>query len=106
MKTKNTRVRLRDIKQGVTVYVANAISKSVTEHFITSRPYVEKHTKSEFVQSKKCYPGDNRYTVYECSDLDEFSLRDAGIINNAYNKNLTFFKRKHAEEHLRKAAYK
>ena len=94
MKTKNTRVRAKDIKQGVTIYVSHPVY-GIEKRLIESKPYTNKHTGSLFVDS---------ITQYETWDFkDNFSLNDAGISpGKGYNGRRSFFKLKHAEEWARK----
>ena len=94
MKTKNTRVRVKDIKQGITIYVSHPVY-GIDKHLIASKPYISKYVGSLFADSIK---------QYETWDFkDNFSLRDAGISpGEGYNGRRSFFKLKHAEEWARK----
>ena len=96
MKTKNTRVRVKDIKQGITIYVSHPVY-GIDKHLIASKPYISKYVGSLFADSIK---------QYETWDFkDNFSLRDAGISpGEGYNGRRSFFKLKHAKEWARKMA--
>jgi hypothetical protein len=90
MKTKNCKVRVKDIKQGVTVYRANFYGTE--KIFITGRPHLNKSTNSLFVDGKN-----------EDGRKIWFSLNDAGITaGESVNDKRTFFKRKHADGYIRK----
>jgi hypothetical protein len=86
MKTKNCRVRVDQIKNGVRVFTSHPVY-GIDERKVIGKPFISKYGKSLFV---KCY------TKY---GEDDFSLMDAGITaGNSYNYRRTFFKRKQAEE--------
>ena len=90
MKTKNVRVRVKDIKQGVQIFRSHPFF-GVEEIQVKSRPYNSSLVGSLFAKSASKY-GD-----------DTFSLSDAGIMNGeSYNDRRTFFKRKQAEEWAKK----
>lgn len=85
---KNTRVRVKDIKQGRTIYIAHPVY-GIKKVVIVGRPY--KLGGSLFA---KCYvtplSGDKLY-------VSDFSLCNAGITDGAsYNGRRAFFKRKQA----------
>ena len=85
MKTKNTRVRVKDVRQGRVVYIAHPVY-GIRREVIASIPYIEKGI-GLFV---KC--------VSKYSFAKTFSLGDAGITKgDSYNGRRTFFKLKHAE---------
>lgn len=93
MKTKNTRVRVKDIKHGAIIYTAHpffGIRKSV----VKSRPYMEKGIGLFF---KVFVSG--KYGSYESSE----SVSDSGISSgNSYNDRKSFFKEKQAIEYANK----
>ena len=93
MKTKNVKVRVKDIKQGVTIYIAHPVY-GIEKVEVTSKPYINKHTKLLFMRFR---------TI--CETWGEYegthSLWDAGI-TSTYNDRRSFFKLKHAEEWVRK----
>jgi hypothetical protein len=87
MKTKNVRVRAKDIKQGVRIFISHPFF-GVEELLVAGRPYVSKYSGFIFVKA-----------VTEYSQGHEFSLDDAGIsAGESYNDRRSFFKRKHAED--------
>lgn len=88
MKTKNVKVRLKDIKQGVTVYVAHPVY-GIEKLLVDSKPYMHPTVKSLFIR-----------TVTEYGKSTD-SLRDMGVYGY-YNGRRTFFKLKQAEEWMRK----
>ena len=86
MKTKNTRVRVSDIKQGVRIFVSHPFF-GIEEYLINNRPFVNKYTGSLFVMCEAEW-GER-----------ETSLCDAGILKGeGYNDRRSFFKMKHAQE--------
>jgi hypothetical protein len=94
MKTSNVKVRLKDIRQGVTIYVSHPVY-GINKYFVTSRPYKTKHGSLMF-NTKQDYSWglSEGYT----------STMDCGICcENTYNGRRTFFKLKHAEEWQRKS---
>ena len=92
MKTKNVRVRVKDIKQGVTIYIAHP-AYGIEEAVVVTRPYVSHFT------------GYLLFDVYTKYGYNSESVGDAGITSgDSYNYRRTFFKRKHAEEWVNKMA--
>jgi hypothetical protein len=92
MKTANTKVRLKDLRAGVTVYTAHP-HYGIEKRVILGRPYVSKHTGSLFVKClEQCDWGTFEH---------DFSTRDAGI-TGLYNGRRTFFKLKHAQAWAKK----
>jgi hypothetical protein len=90
MKTKNVKVRVKDIKQGIRVFVAHPFY-GIVENKISSKPYLSAITNSLFAKAMSEY-GER-----------SFSLSDAGITpGESYNDRRTFFKRKHAQEWVNK----
>lgn len=84
---KNTRVRVKDVKAGVTIYVAHPVY-GIEKHVIASRPYINKNTGSLFAKFRSRLSHHSSRT---------FSLADAGITEgDSYNGRRAFFKRKHA----------
>lgn len=90
MKTKNVRVRVKDIKQGVRVFVSHPFFGIQTVQ-INSKPFLGKYSPSLWAKS-----------LSECGEQD-FSLVDAGVTSGeSCNDRRTFFKRKQAEEWAKK----
>jgi hypothetical protein len=88
MKTKNVKVRLKHIKQGITVYVSHPVY-GIEKLRVESKPYMHPTVKSLFIDTLTEYgPSTN-------------SLHDMGVYS-AYNGRRTFFKLKHAEKWMRK----
>lgn len=88
---KNTRVRVKDIKAGVTIYVAHPVY-GIEKRVIAGRPYMNANTNSLFVCCM-CRFLSNGEVYYS-----DHSLRDMGITEgSSYNGRRTFFKMKHAE---------
>ena len=86
---KNTRVRVKDIKAGRTIYIAHPVY-GIEEVRITSRPYINKLANSLFAD---CYMS----VSFLPKMVTSFSLLDAGITEGAsYNGRRAFFKRKQA----------
>lgn len=86
---KNTRVRVKDIKAGRTIYIAHPVY-GIKEVRIAGRPYINKLTNDLFAD---CYMGVSSLPKMVTS----FSLGDAGITEGAsYNGRRAFFKRKQA----------
>lgn len=83
MKTKNVKVRMQDIKQGVTIYVAHPVY-GINKYIIKGKPFLSKYTNSLFVKAS--------WNGYDT----KFSLADAGI-TSTYNDRRAFFKLKHAK---------
>lgn len=95
MKTKNVKIKPKDIKAGVTAYIAHPFL-GIDKVVFTSRPYVGKHSefpRANVLRVSELFVG----KVYK----SEVFLGDAGIITS-YNDRRTFFKLKHAEEWVRK----
>lgn len=92
MKTKNVKVRLEDVKAGVTMYVSHPVY-GIEKHVVMGKPFLSKHTNSLFVKVKSFY-GDN---FEDGNYVSERSLCDMGI-TSLYNDRRTFFKLKHAKE--------
>ena len=91
MKTKNTRVRIKDIKQGVTIYTSHPVY-GIEKRFLLSKPFKSASGISNFCK---------QHTEHVFNS--DFSLRDAGVTKGeSYNYRRSFFKRKHAEEWARK----
>ncbi len=94
MKTKNTRVRVKDIKQGVVVYKSHPVY-GIQKLEILGKPFVNPMTGSLFAKAVIAYD--------TWSNEDTFSLCDSGISSGSgYNFKRSFFKLKHAEEWARK----
>lgn len=83
MKTKNVKVRMQDIKQGATIYVAHPVY-GINKYIIKGKPFLSKYTNSLFVKA-----------VWDGHNI-EVSLVDAGI-TSTYNDYRSFFKLKHAK---------
>ena len=95
MKVSKTKVRLKDLRAGITIYVASPMH-GIEKYLVLSTPYkvdlgysITK-SYSMFFRSRKYYSD----WVYDSTT----SARDAGIVANNYNDRKTFFKLKHAEE--------
>lgn len=50
MKTKNVKVRMQDIKQGATIYVAHPVY-GINKYIIKGKPFLSKYTNSLFVKA-------------------------------------------------------
>lgn len=89
MKTKNVKVKLKDVRAGVTAYVSHPIY-GIRRIQFRGVPYMEKRI-GLFVPTRE----ENQYAengFYEGTS----SLDDMGITSQ-YNDRRTFFKLKHAE---------
>lgn len=87
MKTKNVKVRIKDVKQGKILYISHPFY-GIDKVTVVSRPYVSKHTGFLFFDIRTSYGTTSK------------SICDAGISpGEGYNNRRTFFKRKHAEEY-------
>jgi hypothetical protein len=97
MKTANVKVRLKDIRQGVTIYISHPIY-GIEHLIVSSKPKVSKTTGALFFSATRLF--DNGLIVHDTLE----SIRDSGICGgNSYNGRRTFFKLKHAEEWQRKS---
>lgn len=97
MKTKNVKVRAKDLKQGVTVYTACPWYGGTKRIVITGKP--KKHADSGFYSvsyeaESYIYPGELTQSY--------FCLGDYGMPDSYGNDKRVFFKRKHAEEYIRR----
>jgi len=109
MKTKNVTVKMKDIKAGVTIFVAHPVY-GIDEYIVTSKPYPVFHSQSIYPSNPPKVLGmffNCRWIFSSCEDSDPIedsrSCQDAGITaGESYNYRRTFFKRKHAEEWCRK----
>lgn len=87
---KNTRVRVKDIKAGVTIYVAHPVC-GIKKRVIAGRPFMRMGI-GIFVKCK--YRMSHDGSVYYVNH----SLGDMGITKgDSYNGRRAFFKLKHAE---------
>jgi len=99
MKTANVKVRVKDVKAGVTLYTAHPVY-GIDKAFVVSRPYFDKGVKSLFIRLK-VESSFSSTGYYETTK----SLRDMGVTHgNSYNGRRTFFKLKHAEAWAKKWA--
>lgn len=98
MQASKVKVRLKDIRHGVKVYVAHPVY-GIDEYILQGRPFT-KHSLNfpshlgDWVKVRvktSSFFDDRGY--YET----EHSLRDMGV-TSTYNDRRTFFKRKHAEQ--------
>ena len=86
MRTKKTRVRVKDIKAGVTLYIAHPIY-GIEKVVAASRPFTHRFQ----------FGGTADFFKTVSSGLE--SLKDAGISKGeSYNGRRTFKKLKHAED--------
>lgn len=93
MKTKNVKVRVKDIKAGVTVYTAHPVY-GIEKSVVINKPFMIKGSGLFFKVNSI-----SKYGDYET----EHSICDAGIKKGeSYNYRRTFFKLKHAEEWAKK----
>ena len=93
MKTKNVRVRIKDIKFGAVIYTAHPFF-GVRKTTVKSKPYMEKGI-GLFFKTLTTYDGGS----YKSSE----SIRDAGINSgDSYNDRKTFFKEKQAISYMNK----
>lgn len=93
MKTKNVKVKVKDVKQGRIIYTAHPVY-GIVKRLITSEPYMV----AGIGLFAKCK------TFYNIESYDDhFSLCDSGITSgNSYNGRRSFFKLKQAEEWMNK----
>ena len=96
MQTSKVKVRLKDIRAGVTVYTAHPVY-GVDKAFITSRPFMKYLSCGAplalFVKTRvpsSIYPG-------EFIEMEQ-SLSDMGVYFTYMTDRRTFFKLKHAEQ--------
>lgn len=95
MKTANVKVRVKDVRQGVTLYTAHPLY-GIEKCIVLGKPFVEHHTKSLFVNIKSYLDDGFEYTT-------AVSLRDKGITpGDSYNGRRTFFKLKQAQAWMKK----
>lgn len=93
MKTKNVRVRTKDLYYGMVVYVSHPVY-GIREYQIVGKPYISKLTRAAFVEVGSMNSNGYRHAM---------SLDDAGIPQGeSYNHRRTFRKYKHAEEWAKK----
>lgn len=99
MKTKNVKVKPKDLKQGVTIYTAHPLY-GIEHRVVMSKPYIRNGIG--LCCNSITFIGDRTYD-------DHFFLEDCGIYDlsitddcDSYNSRRTFFKLKHAEEWVRK----
>lgn len=95
MKTKNVKVRLKDVKAGVTMYVAHPVY-GIEKHFVLGLPYQNSNI-GLFVKVKTSHAENFEKGNY----VNSRSLCDMGI-TSLYNDRRTFFKLKHAQEWMNK----
>lgn len=89
MKTANVKVRVKDIKAGITLYTAHPVY-GIDKCLVLGKPYIDKGVKSLFVKTRT----HSRFGTYDGTN----SLVDMGITpGNSVNGRRTFFKLKHAE---------
>lgn len=94
MKAKNVKVRAKDVKAGVTAYVAHPVY-GIDKVIFKAKPKINKHTNSLFVEAMSGNAA-GRYMFER-----DRSLCDMGITAQ-YNGRRTFFKLKHAEAWVKK----
>ena len=97
MQVSKVKVRLKDIRHGVKVYVAHPVY-GIDEYTLLSRPF---HKRGKIVGSlgnwvKIRVPVSTLFSDKGYYETDH-SLRDMGV-TSTYNDRRTFFKRKHAEQ--------
>lgn len=98
MKTANTRVRVKDIKQGVTLYTAHPVY-GIRKAVAIGKPYMINGIGLFF----DCWREGSLYGYERYKDKE--SLCDSGITAGVgYNGRRTFFKLKHAEAWVKKWA--
>lgn len=104
MKTKNCRVRLKDIKQGRIIYVASPEFNSINVYLIKSKPFLVdlRYSFELFIKAHPIKDDGKLWDYYDASCIScQNSLRDMGVVSNTYNDRKTFFKRKHAEAYIK-----
>jgi len=90
MKTKNTKVRIKDLHHGAIIYRSHPVY-GIEQIIVRGKPYVEKDI-GLFCNCDTVLG--NGYVIKN----DSFSLNDAGITSgDSYNYRRTFKKRKQAE---------
>lgn len=94
MKTSNVKVKFKDLKQGITIFVSHPVY-GIEELKVLGKTFLKP------IGYKKVY----FVNVLHSSEYGNFetdrSLRDMGVYDS-YNGRRVFFKRKHAEEWMRK----
>lgn len=105
MKTKNTRVRLKDIKQGRIIYIASGEFEYIDIYLIKSKPFLKYSDLGLFVKAHRISDNGNLSEYYDdnCPSCHK-SLRDMGVLNNTYNDKKTFFKLKQAQAYIKRFA--
>lgn len=94
MKTKNTRVRVKDIKHGAVLYTAHPFF-GIRKTTVKSKPYMERGIGLFFKVVRHHDDG--------ASYISSASVGDAGINQgNSRNDRKTFFKEKQAIEYISK----
>lgn len=96
MKTKNVKIKLKDVKAGVVGYVSHPVYGIEKVEFL-GRPL---RGRGLFVDCKVtvCLGTDAEFSF-----VDDRSIRDMGIVDS-YNGRRTFFKLKHAQAWAKKWA--
>lgn len=94
MKTKNVKVRLKDIKVGRRIFTAHPLL-GIDEWWVVSKPYLTTSCGLLFVESETVSLFNNKETYVRAR-----SLGDAGIVERGINWRRSFFKRKHAEAYV------
>jgi hypothetical protein len=93
MKTKNCKVRTKDIRAGVTIYTGHPVY-GIRTCVVTSKPYMERGIGLFFKSKVRSEYGDY---------ISSHSICDDGIKKGeSYNYRRTFFKLKQAKEWCKK----
>ena len=99
MKTSNVKARVKDIRQGVTLYIAHPVY-GINKYVAHGRPFMV-YGLGLFVNVKV----QSQLFSKRGSYVTKRSLCDAGISpGNSYNGRRTFFKLKHAQAWVKKWA--
>lgn len=93
MKTKNVKVRVKDIRAGVTIYTAHPVY-GIRLSVVASKPFMHMGIGLFYKAKVTCKSG---------SYVTDNSICDDGITKGeSYNYRRTFFKLKHAERWAKK----
>jgi len=98
MKTANVKVRVKDVRQGVTMYTAHPVY-GINQYVAAGKPFM--------VQGIGLFVNVKVKSMFSVtgSYVTKRSLCDAGISpGNSYNGRRTFFKLKHAQAWVKKWA--
>ena len=92
--SKSQRAKLKQLKQGKTVYYVNALGENsfISKYLLMSRPYMNKNVNSLFINAIWMVRG-NQHACH-------FSLKDCNVVTNEYNEHHLFTTLKAAQRYL------